>query len=375
MFDSDQLCELQCSPSAQERSQAEPQKSESDIGWFDLDISRSGDVDDGKIVADYDLRNKWKSDDSQSSRDIGTEREDQSEIKVPVLRKQTSTISASFRNRPMKSATQCDPSPPPPAPSVSALPVYFIKQLSTQSKQFVHTKKLITQQLENGKKISSHHSRPRKSQRGKQTSSFQEEEEDDEEENEVENKSIPMIVTGTLLKKSKNLKFWRNRFVVLHIESGVMEWYKYRSSYIGDDQTSDIIRITPTTRLWQLPNSTRFTLQNQHQEWSFDACSQEELFRWLEPLCRVFRRVLEKHRAPSVRTRLAVQPPVKHHYAEEMCEVVEEEEEEVEEEEEEEEMEEEEEEEEMEEEEEEEEEEIDEGQGPMPMQREMSVCL
>ena len=53
------------------------------------------------------------------------------------------------------------------------------------------------------------------------------------------------------------------------------------------------MRITPTTRLWQLPNSTRFTVQNSQHEWTFDASSTPELLRWLEALCRIFRRILD----------------------------------------------------------------------------------
>ena len=58
-----------------------------------------------------------------------------------------------------------------------------------------------------------------------------------------------------------------------------------------------MIRITPTTRLWQLPGSTCFTVHSDDKEWTFEVSTHEELYRWLDALCLVFRRVLEKQYA------------------------------------------------------------------------------
>jgi len=114
-----------------------------------------------------------------------------------------------------------------------------------------------------------------------------------------------MVTCGILLKKSRTFKYWRQRFVVLNSEGCHLEWYKRRANYIGEEPTNCIIRILPSTKLWQKTNSTQFSLQNSNHEVTFDASTHDELMRWLEPLCRAFRHVLQRAqnlRAPEVLT-------------------------------------------------------------------------
>jgi hypothetical protein len=114
------------------------------------------------------------------------------------------------------------------------------------------------------------------------------------------------IISGNLLKKNKHLNIWKQRFVVLNSELEQLEWYTHRANYISEEVTNHVFRILPSTKLWQKPNSTTttttrycFSLQNNHEEISFNALSREELLRWLESLCGVFRTVLKRSQEPS----------------------------------------------------------------------------
>ena len=208
----------------------------------------------------------------RSEDEIGPER-DKRIRSLALTGKQASKLPTSFRQRPLRTGgTEQDaPSAPvlPRESSSSSLPLQYLNRLSLD-----HKKTLQTQQ--------SHRS---------EHSEFEEVSDDETDEVDLH------VVEGNLLKKGQRTTVWRRRYVVLNVDTGTLEWYKHRSNYISDEQTNSFMRITPTTRLWNKPNSTCFSLQNNFKEIVLDASTQENTLCWLDALCRVFRIVMARNLA------------------------------------------------------------------------------
>lgn len=212
--------------------------------------------------------------------------------KTPVVGKLSKKGNLSFRNRPPRSPIGSHPPVVAPVAKNSSLPKQFLKKNSCIAKP------------------SNYH------EASFPESGIIEEDMDDEEDSKEE----PVEVCGYLMKRSAKFSFWRKRYVVLHVPTAQLEWFRTRENYISRHQTNDVIDILPSTRLWQPPKSTCFTLHNGHREWMFDASTREELFRWLEPLCLVFRKVLEIQRGPKSKNANIIATIVKRPSIEEVSE-------------------------------------------------------
>ena len=235
--------------SQQSRSDCEERVRHDDSIWnSDSESQRESDANDD--IVESDLGGRSRMEEGKGANNQKTKEKTKTVFPIPMLasvtQRQNSNIPSSFRDRPVRSLVPA-PSlrPPPPASgSASALPASFVKHLSQslstslpsspslQSVQEVHsTTYTSSPSSSTGRHIPTHTT----SANPTSLSTYddddadrgEEEQEDDVTEEksdvpEVEEEAPPLLLTGTLLKKSKHLNFWRRHFVVLHVDTGEM---------------------------------------------------------------------------------------------------------------------------------------------------------